>query len=154
MIRRPQLVTGNFITTLHLLMHHFSWVFWPNIKSTRWISLLQPRFGALRLPAFPKLKSPLKEKRLQTVDEIQENTTGQLMVSGRTVWGLKVPTLKGTEASLYYVQCFLYLISSSINVCAFHITLLDIFCTNLVFSIIYSLFNIIHSIIKLLLCVS
>ena len=54
---------------------------------------------------FPKLKSPLKGKRFQTVDEIQENTMGQLMEIGRTVWGPKVPTLKGTEASLSYVQC-------------------------------------------------
>ena len=29
---------------------------------------------------FPKLKSPLKGKRFPTVDEIQENTMGQLMV--------------------------------------------------------------------------
>ena len=28
----------------------------------------------------------------------------------RTVWGPKVPTLKGTEVSLSYVQCFLYLL--------------------------------------------
>ena len=34
---------------------------------------------------FPKLKSPLKGKRFHTVNEIQENTTGQLMVTGRTV---------------------------------------------------------------------
>ena len=27
-----------------------------------------------------------------------------------------MPTLKGTEASLFYVQCFLYFVSSSINV--------------------------------------
>ena len=33
---------------------------------------------------FPKLKSPLKGKRFQTIDEIQENTMGQLMVTGRT----------------------------------------------------------------------
>ena len=30
---------------------------------------------------FPKLKSPLKGKRFQTIDEIQENTMGQLMVT-------------------------------------------------------------------------
>ena len=35
-----------------------SWNFWP----------------------FPKLKSPLKGKKFQTIDEIQENTMGQLMV--------------------------------------------------------------------------
>ena len=59
---------------------------------------------------FPKLKSLLKRKRFQTVNEIQENTMGQRMVMGRTVWGPKVPTLKGTEASLSYVQCFLNLL--------------------------------------------
>ena len=34
---------------------------------------------------FPKLKSPLKGKRFQTVNEIQENTTGKLMVTERPV---------------------------------------------------------------------
>ena len=94
---------------------------------------LQPRFGTLRLLFFPK-KSPLKGKRFQTVDEIQENMTGQLMVTGRTVWGPKVPTLKGTEVSLSVVQCFLYLVSSSVNVSIFHITWLDTFWTGFVFS--------------------
>ena len=37
--------------------------------------------------------------------------------------------LKGTEASLSYVQCFLYLVSSSINVSNFHIEWLDTFWT-------------------------
>ena len=32
---------------------------------------------------FPKLKLPLKGKRFQTIDEIQENTTGQLMATGK-----------------------------------------------------------------------
>ena len=58
---------------------------------------------------FPKLKSPLKGKRFQTIDIIQGNMMGQLMVIGRTVWGPKVPTLKGTEVPLYWVQWFLYL---------------------------------------------
>ena len=49
---------------------------------------------------FPKLKSPLKGKSFPTFDEIQENTMGQLMAIGRTVWGPKVPTLEGTEVSL------------------------------------------------------
>ena len=65
---------------------------------------------------FPKLKSSLKGKRFQTINDIQENPTGQLMVIRRTVWGPKVPALKGTEVSLSYVQCFLYLVPSSINV--------------------------------------
>ena len=58
---------------------------------------------------FPKLKSSLKGKRFQTFDEIQENTMGQLMEIGRTVWGPKVPTGKGTQASLSCVQCSLYI---------------------------------------------
>ena len=70
---------------------------------------------------FPKLKSPFKGKRFPSIDEIQENPKGQLMAVGRTVWGPKVPTLKGTEASLSCVQCFLYLVSY-INVSIFYIT--------------------------------
>ena len=52
---------------------------------------------------YPNIKSPLKGKRFQAVSEIQENTMRQLMVIGRTVWGPKMPTLKGTEVSLSYV---------------------------------------------------
>ena len=79
---------------------------------------------------FPKLKSSLKGKRFQTTDEIQENMMGQLMVIRRIVWGPKVPILKGTEASLSKVQCFLYHVSSSINVSIFHVTWLDTFWTD------------------------
>ena len=39
----------------------------------------------------------------------------------------KVITLKETEVSLFYVQCFLYLVSSSLKVSSFHITRLDTF---------------------------
>ena len=83
---------------------------------------------------FRKLKSHLKRKRFLTIDEIQENMTGQLMVIGRTVWGPKVPTLKGTEASLSCVQCSLYLVSSSVNVSIFHSTWLDTFWTDLIYN--------------------
>ena len=51
----------------------------------------------------------------------------QLMATERTVRGPKGPTLKGTEASSSYVQCFLYLVSSSVNVSIFRISWLDIF---------------------------
>ena len=76
----------------------------------------QPHYSPDLVPCdfwlFPKLQSPLKGKRLQTIDEIQENTVGQLMAIGRTVRGPKVPTLKGTEVSLSCVQCFLYIVMS------------------------------------------
>ena len=83
---------------------------------------------------FPKLKSPLKGKRFQTFNEIQENTTGQLMVIGRNVWGPKMPTLYGTEVSLSHVQCFLPLLSS-INISIFLITWLDTFWTDYIYTI-------------------
>ena len=106
-----------FITTKCRLMHHVAQSFLAKHQITQ---VTQPPYSPNLAPCdfwlFPKLKSPLKWKRFQTVDEIQEYTTGQLMVTGKTVWGPKVSTLKGTEASLSYVQCFLYLVSSSINV--------------------------------------
>ena len=61
---------------------------------------------------FWKLKSPLKRKRFQTINEIQENMTRQLMAIGRTVWG---PTLchgtyfKGDWGII--VLCTMFLVS-------------------------------------------
>ena len=123
---------------------------------------LQPRFGALQIlfqsvlkkPClFPKLKSPLKGKRFQPVDKTQENTMGQLMAIQKTVWGPKVPTLKGTEAPLSYVQCFLYLVSSSINASIFHITWLSTFWTDLVCCWIFSSKNMLRFYICSVFCV-
>ena len=84
---------------------------------------------------FPKLKSTLKGKRYQTVNEIQENMTGQLMVIGRTVWGPKVPTLKGLRrhCPVYNVSCIFF------NKCLFHSTGLDTFWTDLVYTQTYFL---------------
>ena len=99
---------------------HASWLVKSFFAKHQITQVTQPHWSPDFSPCyfwfFPKLKSPLKEKRFQTIDEIQENMTGQLMVIGRIVWGPKVPALKGTEVSLPYVQCFLYLVSSSINV--------------------------------------
>ena len=49
-------------------------------------------------------------------------------------------TLKGTEVSLSYVQCFLYVVSSSVNICIFHITWMDSFWTDLRVPVLYSAF--------------
>ena len=134
--KRPHLwATGDwqFITTVRPLMHHsLCTVFWQNVKSLRQSAPYIAQIDALRLLVFPKLKSPVKGKRFQTIDEIQENTTVQLMAIRRTVWGPKAPTLKGTEASLSCVQCLFYLVPSSINISSFHIMWLDTFWTDLV----------------------
>ena len=52
-----QLVIGSFITTTYPLVQHI-WcrIFSRNIKSPRWLSPLQLRFGTLQLLAFPKTK--------------------------------------------------------------------------------------------------
>ena len=66
---------------------------------------------------FPKLKSTLKGKRFQTIDEIQENMMGQLMVIGRTVksqgaifegdWGIPVLCTFLVSSSIY-ISIFSY----------------------------------------------
>ena len=99
-------------------MHHI-WCrgFWWNIKSPRltWPPH-RPDLAPCNFWLFLKLKSSLKGKRFHTGNDIQENMMEQLIEIGRTVWVPKVPTLKGTDVSLSYVKCFLYLMSSSINV--------------------------------------
>ena len=72
------------------------------------------------------------------------------MVIGRIMGGSKVHTLKGTEASLSYVQYFLYLASFSINVSIFHVTWLDTSWTDL----IYGSWFLIHSATLCLLVVA
>ena len=60
---------------------------------------------------FPKLKSPLKGKRFQTIDETQENTTGQLI---GTLWGPKVPTLVYFEGDWGVVVLYAMFLASYI----------------------------------------
>ena len=63
---------------------------------------------------FPKLKSPLKGKRFQTIDEIQENTTGLLMAIGRTVWGAYFEGDWGV-----IVLCTMFLVSCIFKKCLY-----------------------------------
>ena len=74
---------------------------------------LQPRFGALWLLAFPKTKITFER------EEISDHgwDSGKYDGAADGDWEncrSKVPTMKGAEASLFCVQCFLYL-ASSIN---------------------------------------
>ena len=103
--------------------------------------MTQPHYSLDLVPfdfwLFPKFKSPLKGKRFQTINEIQEIWWGSWWCfqqrilqsvlnsgkdTGRTVWSSKMPTLKGTE-----VHCPMYNISSLINAFIFHIAWLDTF---------------------------
>ena len=117
-----QLLIGIFITTAQssCITSHAEF-FGKTSNCPGDSATLQPRCGALWLLAFPKAKITFETEEIQTNIEIQENMMGQLMVIGRTVWGPKVPALKGMKVSLSHVQCFLYLVSSSINVSIFYI---------------------------------
>ena len=125
--RRPQLWgTNDWQLHHHNAPAHASRLMQSFLAKHQITQVTQSRYSPDLAPCnfwlFPKLKSPLKKKRFQTVDEIQETTTGQLLAIGSTVWGPKVPTLKSTKASLSCAQCFLYLVSSSVNlVFVFHI---------------------------------
>ena len=78
---------------------------------------LKPRFGALWLLAFPKTKMAFER------EEISDHWWDSRKYNGAAdgdwencMRSQGTPTLKGPEASLSYVQCFLYLVSSLINV--------------------------------------
>ena len=88
---------------------------------------LQPRFGTLRLLAFPKTKITFGREEISDHRWDSGKYNGVADATEGTVWGLRVPTLKGTKLSLSYVHSFLYLLSSLINVSIFHITCLDTF---------------------------
>ena len=81
---------------------------------------------------YPKLKSPLKGKRFQSINEIQENRIGQLMAVGRTVWSQRGLLWRGLIIILCSVS---YILSSSTNVSIFDSTWLDTFWTDLVYFI-------------------
>ena len=70
---------------------------------------LRPRFGTLRLLAFLRTKITFEREEIVDCQRDSGKFDGAAEVIGKTVWGPKVPTLKGTEVSLSYVQCFLYL---------------------------------------------
>ena len=85
--------------------------FWRNIRSPRWLSHLQPKFGTLQLLAFPKTKITFEK------EEISEHRWD----SGKYRWGKwwqlgevgEVPRCllwSGLRCQLSYVQCFLCLL--------------------------------------------
>ena len=97
-------------------------IFLQNIKSPRWLSPpYSPDWVFCDFWLFPKPKSPLKGKRLQTVHEIQENTTGQQTAIG--LCEVQGAYLEGGWGII--VLCTMFLVSSSIDVSIFHGAQLD-----------------------------
>ena len=116
--------------------------FLENIKSPRWLSSPTTQIWHPVTSGFSQNQNHLWKGRDFRPWMRFRKMMGQLMEIGRTVWGPKVPTLRGTKVSLSYAQCFLYLVSS-INVSIFHITWLDTLWTDLVSSSV--VFNFVKS---------
>ena len=99
-----------------LLIHHVSCRdFWPNIKWPRWLSPLQLRLLPCDFCLFPKLKSPLKGKRLQTwwdsgkykwaVDGDWENCVRSLL------WrGLRHPCPMYNASCIFFNKCLFFIV--------------------------------------------
>ena len=81
-----------------LVKHHITQVTQPPYN---------PDLASCDFWLFPKLMSPLKGKRFQTIDEIQENTMGQLMAIGRTgrSQGAYFEEDWGVLYTMFFVSC-------------------------------------------------
>ena len=118
---------GSFITTMCPFVHHVSCSFFGDPGDS---APLQPRFGALWLLTFPKIKITFERKEFSDHWWDSGKYNGAFDGDWEN-WGPKVPTSKRTEASFSYVHCCLYFVSSSINVSIFHITWLATFWKDL-----------------------
>ena len=119
-----QLVIGSFIRTMRQLMHHFSCkVFWQNIKSLRWLSPLQPRFGALWLLAFPKTKITFEREEISDHQWDSEKYNRAADGNWKNCVRWQGAYFEGDWDII--VLCTVFLVSFSINVSIFHITWLD-----------------------------
>ena len=98
---------------------------------------LLPRFGARRLLAFPKIKIAFEREEISDhwwdlgkYDGAADGNCENYVRSQGTY-------LEGDRGIIVLCTCFLYIVSSSINVSIFHITWLDTFWTDLIFTAKY-----------------
>ena len=90
MIQKAELwATGDWQLHHHNVPTHASHFVQSFLEKHQITQVTQPPYKPELAPCdfwlFPKLKSPLKGKRFQTVNVIKQNTMWQLMASGRTV---------------------------------------------------------------------
>ena len=127
-----QLVIGSFIMTMPHLMCHFLYrVFWQNIKSPGDSVPSEPTFGSLWLLTFPKTKITFDREEISLCQWDSGKYDGTADGEWENCVRSQCAYFEGAEVSLSYVQCFLYLVSSSINVSIFHTAWLDTFWTEL-----------------------
>ena len=112
--RRPQLwATGDWQLCYNNMPAHASCLVGSFLAKYQIIQVTQHPYKPDSVPwdfwLFPKLKSPLKGKRFQIINEIQENMKGQLMVIGRTMWGSQGAYFAGDWGVI--VLCTMFLVS-------------------------------------------
>ena len=114
--RRPQLwATGDWQLHHDNVCSHASRLVQSSLAKHHITQVTQPLYSPDLVPCdfwlFPKLNSPLKGKKFQTIDEIQESMTGQPMATGRAVWGPRCLLWRRLRChcTMYNVSCILYL---------------------------------------------
>ena len=108
-----QLVIGSFITTVCLLIYHILCrVFWQNMKSPRWLSLLQPTFGALWLLAFPKTEISFEMEEISDCQRFRKIWWGSWWRLGELCEVPRCLLWRGLRCHcpMYNVSCILYLL--------------------------------------------
>ena len=136
-----------------LLMYHvLCRVFWPNIKSSRSLSPHTAQIWCPMTSGFSQnynhLWKGIAFRLSMRFRKIQQDSWQwfqqrilQCFEQWKRHWENCVRSrgayFDGTEASLPYAQCFLYLVASSINVSIFHSTWLDTFWADCICMIIY-----------------
>ena len=129
---RGQLVMSTFITVVLPFTHHVSCSFLAKHQSPRRLSPLQPRFGALWLRGFPKTKITFGREEISDCWWDSRKYDGAYDGDSENCVRSQGAYVEGDWDVVVLLQCFLYLVSSSINVSSFHITWLDTFWTDLV----------------------
>ena len=115
-----QLVIGSFVmTTCLLLSYVLCRVFWWNIRSPRWLTPLQPRFGALWLLAFPKTKITFEREEIQdnwwdsgkyerAADGNWENCVRSQGAYFEEDWGVIVLCTMCLVSSIFFNKCLYF----------------------------------------------
>ena len=91
----------------------------------------EPTFGSLWLLTFPKTKITFDREEISLCQWDSGKYDGTADGDWENCVRSQCAYFEGAEVSLSYVQCFLYLVSSSINVSIFHTAWLDTFWTEL-----------------------
>ena len=94
---------------------------------------LQPRFGFLWLLTFPKTNVTFEREEISDPQWDSGKYNGVTDGDCENCMRSQGAYFEGDWGVISYVQCSLYLVSSSINVSVFHITWLDTFWTDLIY---------------------